>query len=87
MPWTSPRAGVIDGLGYLWCLTCESRARTEGVTKVYREPTGGGAFYLPQCSDELDGCEGCGKKLVSQPLPRSVRYEDADRNNLTGAKS
>ena len=71
MPWTSPKAGVIDRLGYVWCLSCESRAKAPVDKTVTRDPGGGGAFYLPQCPDDT-ACDGCGKKLVEQDLPRSV---------------
>lgn len=72
MPFGDPKIGVIDGLGYTWCLKCTDCARTEKTTDVLKV-TGSDTRlpYSPQLSDD-DRCDGCNIRMLDQDVPRSV---------------
>jgi hypothetical protein len=63
------RIGVIDRLGYTWCLKCERRARTTETTDVMGEVSTSRAAYSPQLSTEADKCDGCCERMLDQLAP------------------
>jgi hypothetical protein len=71
MPFGDPRIGVIDDLGYVWCLKCTDCARgtTHSVEKVAGSDTR--LPYSPQLSGDAR-CDGCDTWMLDQDVPKSV---------------
>lgn len=60
------KIGVIDRLGYTWCLKCERRAKTTETTDVIGEASSNRAAYSPHLATEMDRCDGCYERMLDQ---------------------